>query len=84
MVSPKDVFSPFTLSIKVLFKLYLRVGIKKAYYVCATISDIEKKIPQLVQATKKYINIMNQLSELGKEGFSSGESDYIKNFQWNK
>lgn len=69
---------------KDLYKLYLRLGIKKAYYVCATISEIEKKIPQLVQATKKYVYLMDQLSELGKEGFGSGESDYIKNFQWNK
>lgn len=66
---------------KDLYKLYLRIGTKKAYYVCATISEIEKKIPQLVQATKKYVYLMNQLSELGKEGFGSSESDYIKNFQ---
>lgn len=69
---------------KDLYKLYLRVGIKKAYYVCATISDIEKKIPQLVQVTKKYIYLINQLSELGKEGYAAGQNDFIKNFQWNK
>lgn len=69
---------------KDLYKLYLRIGIKKAYYLCATISEIEKKIPKLVQVTKKYIFFMNQLSELGKEGFASGQSDYIKDLHWNK
>lgn len=69
---------------KDLYKLYLRVGVKKAYYVCATISEIETKIPQLVQETKKYIYLMNQLSELGKDGFGSGQSDYIKDIHWNK
>lgn len=69
---------------KDLYKLYLRIGIKKAYYVCETISEIETKIPQLVQVTKKYLYLMNQLSELGKEGFASGQSDGIKEMRWNK
>ncbi len=69
---------------KDLYKLYLRIGIKKAYCLCATISEIETKIPRLVQVTKKYIFFMNQLSELGKEGFASGQSDYIKDLHWNK
>ena len=69
---------------KDFYKLYLRIGIRKAYYLCATISEIEKKIPQLVQVTRKYLYLMNQLSELGKEGFGSAQSDGIKEMRWNK
>ena len=69
---------------KDFYKLYLRIGIRKAYYLCATIREIEKKIPQLVQVTRKYLYLMNQLSELGKEGFGSAQSDGIKEMRWNK
>lgn len=69
---------------KDLYKLYLRVGVKKAYSVCATINDISNRIPNIVQISKAYMNLMSQLSNLGKDGFAFGQSDGIKEMSWNK
>lgn len=69
---------------KDLYKLYLRVGVKKAYSVCATINDISNRIPNIVQISKAYMNLMSQLSNLGKDGFTFGQSDGIKEMRWNK
>ncbi|MCM1071427.1 MAG: hypothetical protein NC301_08615 [Bacteroides sp.] len=67
---------------KDLYKLYLRVGVKQAYNVCATIDDILDRIPNIVQISKAYMDLMSQLADLGKEGFAQSEG--IKEMRWNK
>ncbi len=67
---------------KNLFKIYIRTGNASAYSMRGTKEKILSQIPALIGNYSKYLALMDELNELGAQGYALGHGDQIKSLPW--